>query len=156
LNTYLALKWLHVLSSTVLFGTGIGIAYFKWMADRSRDVKTIRAVTEYTVLADWVFTAPAVILQPATGFALALVAGHPLMSGWLLYSICLYVVAGCCWLPVIWLQIQMRNMAQIADRLRTPLPGQYWVFARIWFCLGIPAFCALVLVFWLMVSKPQI
>jgi uncharacterized membrane protein len=156
MNSYLILKWIHVLTSTVLFGTGIGIAFFKWITDRSGDVRAIRIVMERTVLADWVFTTPAVVLQPLTGVALAVPAGYAMFSGWVLYAICLYVLAGCCWLPVVWLQIQMRNMARTADADRTALPREYWQYARAWFWLGVPAFSALVGVYWLMVLKPAL
>ena len=154
MNVYLILKWLHILSSTILFGTGIGIAFFKWITDRSGDVRAIRIVSERTVLADWLFTTPAVILQPITGFGLVYLAGYPMLTGWIFYSFCLYILAGCCWLPVVWLQIRMREIARTADDKNTPLPQQYWTYARIWFWLGIPAFGALILVYWLMVFKP--
>lgn len=154
MNIYLLLKCLHILSATILFGTGIGIAFFKWITDRSGDVRAIRIITERTVMADWIFTTPAVILQPVTGLALVYLAGYPLSSGWLVYSVLLYLLAGCCWLPVVALQIKMRNLARIADQGNTPLPEQYWRHARIWFWLGVPAFIALLAVYWLMVFKP--
>lgn len=154
MNAYLLLKWLHVLSSTVLFGTGIGIAFFKWMADRSDDLHLIRRVNDMTVLADWLFTTPAVIVQPATGLGLMLVAGYPMQSSWIEAGFALYLLAGACWLPVVWIQLQMRDMARHAEAEGKPLPPRYRQLARNWFCLGIPAFSALVLVFWLMVAKP--
>ncbi|UGQ46713.1 DUF2269 family protein [Massilia endophytica] len=154
MSLYMLLKLLHVLSSTVLFGTGMGIAFFKWITDRSGDVRAIRIVTERTVLADWIFTTPAVIVQPVTGIAMALVAGYPLTSAWLLYSLLLYLLAGACWLPVVWLQIRMRDIARAADASGEPLPPLYWQHARLWVLLGIPAFSALVAVFWLMLNKP--
>lgn len=156
MNIYLAIKWLHILSATILFGTGIGIAFFKWMSDRGGDIRGIRFINERTVLADWLFTTPAVILQLITGFGLVYLAGYPILTGWILLAFGLYLFAGCCWLPVVWLQIRMRDMARIADNQNTPLPQQYWVYARIWFWLGVPAFSALVLVYWLMVFKPAI
>jgi uncharacterized membrane protein len=156
MNTYLLLKWLHILSATVLFGTGVGIAFFKWTADLSKDVRAIRIVTERTVLADWLFTTPAVILQPATGIALALQAGFPLLSGWVWWSLCLYALAGACWLPVVWLQLRMRALARVADQEGSPLPTLYWAYARSWFWLGVPAFVALVVVYGLMVFKPAL
>jgi uncharacterized membrane protein len=156
MSVYLVIKWLHILSATVLFGTGIGIAFFKWMTDRSGDVRAIRIVNERTVLADWIFTTPAIILQPATGLGLAYLAGYPILTGWIFYTFCLYLFAACCWLPVVWLQIRMRAMARSADEKNIQLPQQYWTYARIWFWLGIPAFFALVIVYWLMVFKPVI
>jgi uncharacterized membrane protein len=152
----LILKWLHILASTVLFGTGIGIAFFKLVTDRSGDVGVIRIVSERTVQADWVFTTPAIILQPLTGLGLAYVAGYAVLSGWVLYAICFYALAGCCWLPVVWLQIRMRDLARKAHAENTTLPRQYWQYARCWFWLGVPAFGALVVVYWLMVFKPPI
>lgn len=156
MNAYLILKWLHILSATILFGTGIGIAFFKWITDRSGDVRAIRIVAEQTVLADWLFTTPAVILQPISGLGLAYLAGYPLLTGWIFYAFCLYLFAGCCWLPVVWLQIRMREIARAADNKNTQLPQQYWMHARTWFWLGIPAFGALIIVYCLMVFKPAL
>ena len=156
MNTYIALKCLHILSATVLFGTGMGIAFFKWITDRHGDVRAIRVVTEKTVLADWLFTTPAVIVQPLTGFALVYLAGFPLSSRWIVVALALYVFAGCCWLPVVWLQIRMRDMARVADAAAAPLPALYWRYARMWFWLGVPAFSALVVIYWLMVAKPAL
>ena len=154
MNADLWIKWLHILSATVLFGTGIGTAFFKWITDRSGDVRAIRVVTERVVLADWMFTAPTGILQPTTGIALAVLAGYPLFSGWVIYALLLYALAGACWLVVVWLQLRMRDLARLADDGNTPLPPQYWRYARVWFWLGVPAFCALLAVYWLMVFKP--
>ena len=154
MNEYIILKVIHIISSTVLFGTGLGIAFFKWSVDRTGNVSAIRAVSEKVVLADWLFTTPAIIIQPLTGIALATKLGHPLFKGWLLYSLVLYGVAGMCWLPVVVLQIQMKRLARDADRQGVPLDERYWVRARRWYLLGIPAFASLVAVFWLMVSKP--
>ncbi len=156
MNIYLALKWLHILSATVLFGTGIGTTFFKWMTDRSLDVRAIRIVNQRTVLADWLFTTPAIILQPSTGLGLAYLAGYPLLSGWIIYSLCLYIFAVSCWLPVVWLQIRMREISNIADQANAPLPQLYWCYARIWFWLGVPAFIAFIIVYYLMVFKPSI
>jgi uncharacterized membrane protein len=151
---YLWIKVLHVVSATVLFGTGIGIAFFKWTADRSGDVRAMRVVAERVVLADWLFTTPAVLTQAVTGIALARIAGFPLSSGWVLAAIALYCVAGICWLPVVWLQIRMRDLARDADRSGAVLSAAYWRYARRWFWLGVPAFAAVLAVFALMVLKP--
>ena len=156
MTTYLLIKWLHILSGTVLFGTGIGIAFSKWITDRSNNVKAIRIVAEHTVLADWIFTTPAVIAQPLTGFLLIYLSGYSLYSGWIIYTLALYLLAGCCWLPVVWLQLQMRAMAKQADANNLSLPERYWKFTRIWFWLGVPAFSALIVIYGLMVFKPDI
>lgn len=156
MSLYLFIKWLHILSSTVLFGTGIGIAFFKFVADRSGDVRAIRLANERTVLADWLFTTPAVIAQPLSGLALAHLAGYPVLAGWVGLSLALYVFMGACWLPVVWLQLRMRALSRAADDASTPLPALYRTQARCWFWLGVPAFVALLGVYWLMVAKPAL
>jgi len=152
---YLVLKWLHIVSSTLLFGTGIGSAWYMLFATVSRDVRAIAVVSRHVVIADWVFTASTAVLQPLTGFMLIHVAGYPLTSKWIMWSLALYVLAGACWLPVVWLQIRMRDLAAEAARRDTPLPALYWRYFRIWVALGIPAFAAFVVIFWLMVAKPM-
>lgn len=154
MSTYLLLKWIHIVSATIMFGTGIGIAFFKWATDRTGDVRAIRISSERTVLADWIFTTPSVIIQPLSGIAMVHLAGYPVMTGWVSWSILLYVLAGCCWLPVLWLQLRMRALARAADDAGAALPALYWTYARIWFWLGVPAFVALLVVYWLMVAKP--
>ena len=151
---YMVVKWVHILSSTFLFGTGIGSAFYMLFTSLSRDVRAIAVVSRFVVLADWIFTSTTVVLQPLTGFYLIHLAGYPLTSSWILWSIGLYFLAGACWLPVVWIQLRMRDMAQVAARDATELPEQYWRFLRVWVILGIPAFLALVTVFWLMVAKP--
>jgi uncharacterized membrane protein len=154
LNPYLLLKLIHIVSSTVLFGTGLGTAFFKWMIDRSGSVVAIRVVSEKVVLADWLFTTPAIIVQAATGIALARLLGYPLTHGWVLYALILYFVAGACWLPVVGLQIRMRDLARSAERDQVPLTAQYWALAQRWFWLGVPGFASVIAVFWLMVNRP--
>lgn len=154
MSEYLVLKWIHVLSSTILFGTGIGSAYYMFFASRQRDPEVAYWVVRHVVVADWVFTTTAIIVQPVSGFWLAHIAGFPLTSTWLLASIVLYLVAGACWLPVVWIQYRMRDMARAAAEAGTPLPERYGRFLRIWVALGVPAFASLVAVFYLMVAKP--
>jgi uncharacterized membrane protein len=151
---YLIVKWLHILSSTVLFGTGIGSAYYMLMASLNRDPRSVLLVVRYVVVADWIFTATTVVIQPLTGFYLVHLAGIPLTSRWIVWSTVLYLVAGACWLPVVWLQIRMRELARTAVADDRALPPLYWRYLRIWVALGIPAFLALVVVFYLMVAKP--
>lgn len=152
---YAVWKWLHVLSSTVLFGTGLGTAFFMFVANRSGDVRAIAVVTRYVVIADTIFTLPTVIFQPLSGYVLMQLAGIPLLATWIWLSIALYLVAGLCWLPVVWIQLQMRNLAFEAAMTGAPmLPARYWRYERVWVLLGLPAFVALVIVFYLMVAKP--
>ena len=152
---YVVVKWLHILSSTFLFGTGIGSAWYMLFANVSRDVRAIAVVAKYVVVADWLFTATTAVLQPLTGFYMIHLAGYPLHSKWIMWSLVLYVIAGACWLPVVWLQIRMRDMALDATRTDGELPALYWRYFRIWVTLGVPAFLAFVLIFWLMVAKPM-
>ena len=151
---YMIVKWLHILSSTFLFGTGIGSAFYMLFTSLSRDVRAIAVVSRHVVLADWIFTSSTIIIQPVTGIYMMYLAGFPWTSKWIMYSIALYFVAGACWLPVVWVQLKMRDMAQVAARDGTDLPPLYWRYLKLWVTLGIPAFIALVIVFWLMVAKP--
>lgn len=151
---YLVVKWLHILSSTVLFGTGLGSAFYMFFASHTRDTRVIATVVRYVVIADFAFTTPTVILQPVTGLYLIHLAGFSLTSTWLVASIALYLLAGACWLPVVWMQIKMRDMAAAAVASGTELPQRYWSFLKWWVALGIVAFLALVVVFYLMVAKP--
>ncbi len=151
---YLMLKTVHILSSTLLFGTGLGTAFHGWMANRSGDAGARRVVNRNVVLADWLFTTPAVIFQPVTGVWLAQLAGFPLTTGWLATSIALYLMVGACWLPVVSIQIQMRRIAD-ATPSDMPLPARYFQLSRMWFLLGWPAFIGVIVIFWLMVTKPE-
>jgi len=152
---YVVVKWLHILSSTFLFGTGIGSAWYMLFANISRDVRAIAVVSRNVVIADWVFTATTAIIQPATGFYMIHLAGYPLHSTWIMWSIALYVLAGACWLPVVWIQMRLRDLAAEAARTNSELPPQYWRYFKTWVALGVPAFIAFVVIFWLMVAKPM-
>ena len=152
---YLVVKWLHILSATLIFGTGLGSAFYLFFANRSGDVRAIAVVARYVVIADWVFTTPAVIVQPLTGVYLMLRAGFAFSLPWIVWTWVLYALAAACWLPVVWLQIRMRDMAQLAQATGGALPPRYWRYARIWVWLGIPAFASMVAVFYLMVAKPN-
>ena len=154
MSGYLALKWIHVLSSVVLVGTGFGTAYYLAFANRAGNVPALALVTRLVVRADWWFTTPAVIVQPTTGIWLAHLAGWPLSTPWLAWSIALYLFAGACWLPVLWLQLRMAAMARQALDQQSDLPPEYWRCARWWERLGYPAFTAMLVVFYLMVAKP--
>jgi uncharacterized membrane protein len=151
---YAIVKWLHVLSSTVLFGTGIGSAYYMLFASLSGDARTTAHVVKQVVRADWMFTAPTIVLQPLTGFYLIHLAGYPMTLRWIWESIALYLLAGVCWLPVVWMQIRMHALAETAAREGADLPPLYRRYLRWWVTLGVVAFFALIIVFYLMVVKP--
>jgi uncharacterized membrane protein len=151
---YVTVKWLHVLSSTVLFGTGLGSAFYLYFASRARDARAVAIVSRHVVIADALFTATTAVFQPLSGWYLAKLAGFPLTQRWLALSIALYVLAGACWLPVVWIQIRMRDLAVAAARDGEALPPRYFELLRVWTILGMPAFAAFVAIFWLMVAKP--
>ena len=153
---YLILKYLHLMGATVLLGTGTGIAFFMVAAHRTRDVAVIAAVARFVVIADFVFTASAVVVQPLTGAALAGLLGYPLFEGWIGLSLLLYLFTGAFWLPVVWMQIRMRNLATAAARANAPLPPEYHRLFRTWFAFGFPAFGAVLAIYWLMIAKPAL
>ncbi|SMP22918.1 DUF2269 family protein [Shimia sagamensis] len=148
------LRFAHVLGATVLLGTGAGIAFFMVLSHRSRDPVLIAHVAGIVVIADTVFTATAALLQPITGTLLAWQLGWSLREPWLLLSLILYVVVGAFWLPVVWIQLQMRNLARTARDKQTPLPSRFFTLYRIWFACGFPAFFAVMGIVWLMLMKP--
>ena len=150
------LRFVHVIGATVLFGTGLGIAFFMVMANRTRDPAKIAHVAATVVVADMAFTAAAVILQPITGALLAREIGWPLSEGWIVLSLALYVVTGLFWLPVVAIQVRLRNVARQAAAEQKPLPQAYHRLFRIWFACGFPAFVAVLAIFWLMLTKPAI
>jgi len=151
--SYELLKWIHILSATLLFGTGLGSAFYKWMADRSGDVYAIAQTNRTVVLADWLFTTPMAFVQPITGVMLVNLLGFPWLSPWLVATYVLYAIAGICWLPVVWLQIKMQKLSDKAVTDGTALTEEYHRLARYWFWLGVPAFLAFVAIFFLMVFK---
>ena len=154
--SYTALKTLHILSMVLLFGTGLGSAFYKWMADRSGQVAHIAVTNRHVVLADWLLTTPTIIFQPLSGLWMVHLAGWPVTTPWIAMSLMLYLIAGLCWLPVVYLQIRMRDLAEAAMAARSDLSNDYWRLARWWFWLGVPAFAAMVAVVTLMVFKQWI
>jgi uncharacterized membrane protein len=151
---YSVIKLLHILSSTVLFGTGLGTAFQMWMAHRSDDIAAIARVSRQVVWADWLFTTPAVIAQPLTGLLLIHLLGYGLWEPWLVAAYVLYAVTGACWLPVVWIQLRVRDLAVTAADTGSALPPLYVSLMRWWFWLGWPAFGAVIAIFWLMITKP--
>lgn len=154
MNDYFLVKTLHILSATFLFGTGVGTAFYLLVTTLGRDVRVIAAVTRWVVVADWLFTATTAVLQPLTGVWLAHRLGMPLSVGWLKWSLALYAVAIACWLPVVGLQMRLRDLAAQALAAGTPLPPAYRRAFVAWVLLGIPALLAFLAIFWLMVAKP--
>lgn len=152
--TYLIVKMIHILSGAVLFGTGAGIAFFMLRAHASRDAATVAAVARIVVLADFVFTATAVVVQPISGLILISLQGYSLTEPWLMVAYGLYVLTGLCWLPVVAIQLRLRRLAEAAVQDGTELSADYHRLYRLWFLLGWPAFAAVLGIYWLMVAKP--
>lgn len=153
---YFLLKYLHVIGAAVLPGTGAGIAFFMLLAHRTGNAATVAAVARIVVIADFVFTATAVVAQPVTGIALAWHVGYSLWEGWISLSNLLYIVTGIFWLPVVWMQMEMRDLASAATRAGEPLPPRYHKLFKRWFIFGFPAFGAVAAIFWLMITRPAI
>jgi uncharacterized membrane protein len=150
---FFLLKYLHLIRAAVLLGTGAGIAFFMLMAHRTRDVGVVAAVARIVVIADFLFTATAVVAQPITGVALAAEGGYSLREGWILVSIGLYVITGIFWLPVVWMQMRMRDLADPAKARGSPRPRSYYRLFHTWFAFGFPAFASVLAIFWLMVTR---
>jgi len=150
----LALRWLHVVGACVLLGTGAGIAFFMLMAHLTRNAHVIAHTAGIVVLADTVFTATAVVAQPVTGILLAREVGWALTEGWVVLSLVLYVLTGLFWLPVVWIQIVLRDLARQAMAEGAALPKSYFRLFRIWFICGFPAFLAVMAILWLMLARP--
>ncbi|WP_019905355.1 DUF2269 domain-containing protein [Methylobacterium sp. 77] len=149
------LRWLHVIGATILFGTGIGIAFFMTMADCTGRAGLIAHVAGTVVVADTIFTAIAAVFQPVTGWLLARAIGWSLTEGWVALSLVLYVVVGLCWLPVVGIQITLRDLARAAEETGLSLPPRYHALYRVWLACGVPAFTAMLAILWLMTAKPR-
>jgi len=154
MDLYLVVKWLHIISSTILFGFGAGTAWYFWNAHLTGDAALIAKVGRMVVKADWIFTGTSGIVQPVTGWALIKLAGYSFDEPWLMIAYVLYLIAFLCWAPVVWLQIKAQRLAEHAADTGTPLGADYYRMMCLWFALGWPAFLGLTAVFWLMVSKP--
>jgi uncharacterized membrane protein len=153
---YFALKFVHVIGAAVLLGTGAGIAFFMLMAHLGGKPTVIAGVAKIVVIADVVFTASAVIVQPLTGILLARLLGYSLWEGWIAWSIVLYFVTGAFWLPVVWMQMRMRDLAAAAVKEGLALPAAYHRLFWLWFAFGFPAFGAVLAIFWLMIARPAL
>lgn len=151
---YFIIKTLHIISSTILFGTGLGIAFFMWWANKKGDLAAKVYATRTVVIADFIFTLPSVIIQPITGILLLKFLGYKPFDLWLTLSYIGFGIAGLCWLPVVWIQIRLRNLAVVSFRNDKELPKEYYQLFKLWFYLGWPAFIAVIIIFFLMVFKP--
>jgi uncharacterized membrane protein len=154
MTLYFIIKYLHVLGAIVILGTGGGIAFFMLMAHRSGDAGFIARTASTVVFADMLFTLSAVIAQPITGGVLMTLSATSPAEAWLATSLALYVVAGLFWVPVIFMQMEMRNLARVAAEKSQPLPPRYFVLFRRWFWFGIPGFGSVMTILYLMIAKP--
>ncbi|MFT3728087.1 MAG: DUF2269 domain-containing protein [Terricaulis sp.] len=151
------LRWAHVIGACVLLGTGAGIAFFMVMAHRTGQPALIAHTARIVVIADWIFTASAVIIQPITGALLANAVGWDLVhTAWLQLSLALYALTGAFWIPVVWMQHRMWRLAEAATVAGAPLPPLYHRLYRLWFACGFPAFLAVLTIVWLMLAKPAL
>ena len=156
MSAYFALKFLHVIGACVLLGTGAGIAFFMLMAHLDGRPAVVAGTARIVVIGDFIFTATAVIAQPITGYLLARIAGYSMLDGWIFLSLILYALTGAFWLPVVWMQMRLRNLASAAAAAGAPLPAAYHRMFWTWFAFGFPAFAAVLGILWLMIARPQI
>ena len=156
-DAYVVWKTAHVVSAALLFGTGLGIAFFCWFgyrhAIRSGEIGALRAVLRFTAIADACLTAPAVAFQALSGLVLMNLLHWPLVSAWSTAVWILYTLVGACWLPVVGLQIFLKRDADRATSVEA-LPARFHRLFLAWFALGIPAFTAVIALFYFMVAKP--
>ena len=155
MSAYLLYKLIHILSSVALVGVGAGSAFYLFFTLRTRNVEAIASVSRLVVIADWCFTTPAIVVQPLTGYLLMQTLGFSFSMAWIQWTLALYALAGLCWLPVVWLQIRLRDIARDALAAGSELPPLFWRYAKWWELLGYPAFVAMVIIYWLMVFKPN-
>ena len=155
MTLYFLVKYLHVLGAIVILGTGTGIAFFMLMAHRTDDASFIARTAATVVIADMIFTLSAVLLQPVSGGLLMMLSGTGFAEHWLTASLALYVVAGMFWIPVIFMQMEMRDLALMAVEKNQPLPPRYFALFRRWFLFGIPGFGSVMIILWLMIAKPE-
>ena len=153
MDSYLLLKFIHILCAVVVAGTGTGIAFFMLMASRSQQVEAIAITARHVVVADWIFTAPAVVIQFITGLLLMNRLGYSFSSPWFLAVISLFVFIGVCWLPVVVIQYKLRALAD-ASLASGVIDPAFKKLMTLWVALGVPAFFAVLVLFWLMVFKP--
>jgi uncharacterized membrane protein len=156
MTLYFIVKYLHVLGAIVILGTGTGIAFFMLMAHRSRDAAFIARTAATVVIADMLFTLSAVVLQPLSGGLLMVLSATGFAERWLATSLALYVIAGLFWIPVVFMQIEMRNLARAAVAQKQPLPPRYFALFRRWWMFGIPGFGSVMIILWLMIAKPAL
>ena len=154
MTLYFFVKYLHVLGAIVILGTGTGIAFFMLMAHRSGEAAFIARTASTVVIADMLFTLTAVLLQPVSGGVLMMLSSTGFTERWLMTSLGLYAVAGLFWVPVIFVQIEMRDLARAAAAENAALPPRYFALFRRWFLFGIPGFGSVMLILWLMITKP--
>lgn len=150
------IRFAHVLGACVLIGTGSGIAFFMLMAHRTANPAFIANTAAVVVVADMIFTATAALAQPITGYLLMREIGWNFADGWLAISLALYILIGIFWLPVVYIQAQMRNEARASVEQHIALSPRYHRLYRIWFACGVPAFTAIVILLWLMLNRPFI
>ncbi|HEC12328.1 MAG TPA: DUF2269 domain-containing protein [Acidiferrobacteraceae bacterium] len=153
-DSFLLIKLVHILSATLLFGAGLGTAFFMWRCHRSNDIAAIAVVTRSVVLADSTFIMPAILILPVTGYLMIEYMGYSLYTPWIFWSFGLYLLVVACWLPVVWLQMKMRDLAAVAIENNEALPATFGLYFRIWTRLGYPAFVSALIVFALMVFRP--
>ena len=153
MDNYLLIKMIHILSSVIVAGTGIGIAFFMFMANRSSNLIALTITARHVVLADWIFTAPAVVVQFLSGLLLMIKLGYSFTSTWFLLVFSLFIFIGMCWVPVVGIQYKLKALAE-SSLDSGKLDPKFTKMMRLWTVLGVPAFISIIVIFWLMIFKP--
>lgn len=151
------IRLIHVVSSALMFGVGIGAFWFMLAALRSADIALIAATTRNAVRAEWFIAAPVAVVQPTTGYLLMLHLDYSLHSRWFLALATFYILAGMCWVYLVKAELKMRHLANVAlasPRAATPLPPQFHALSRRWRRLALGSFAGVLTIFWLMVFRP--
>ena len=157
IDLILAIKFIHLLAAAAMFGTWLGIAGFMLLAYRSGNPSVVALVAQFAVRLELFVVAPALALQPISGFPLAWAIGlTPLNEYWIDVALILYVAVVAAWLVSLRIEIGLRNMARQAALGRGTLADNYPRLFRIWFALATIILAAMVAIILLMVWQPRL
>ena len=154
-SSYNVLKFVHVLGVVILVGNVTITAYWKVLADLTRDSRIVAHAQRGVTIADWIFTLLGIALIMIGGYGAALVNDLPLFgSFWLVAGQILFGVSGLIWLGILVpLQIrQARAAREFADG--GAVPAEYRRDSKTWLVWGIIATVPLVAAVYVMVVKP--
>ena len=157
IDVILALKFVHVLFAAIMFGAWLAAACFMVFARRSGNTSVVALVSLFVVRIELFVVAPAMVLQPITGFPLEAVIGLSNVDNfWIDSSIVLYAIVVLAWLGALRVEFVIRRMARQASLGGTKLGKDYRRLFRIWSGLAALIFAGLVLLYLLMIWQPRL